>query len=345
MKKRVRRCRSGFTLTEMLVVIAIIGILMAIVIPTLMTARVSVQEAAIKFEIEQIKQALEVYKQEHGVYPPDFTAPAFVAARVGAHLKKLSRNYDSANVTAFLTNIDSDSNLANGVQSVITPDEALVFWLSRTVNNPEVPLPAVSPGHILSDPIGNERVYFEFDEARLVDPDNDGFFSYVPKHAKKAPYVYFDHRTYDVTGADPSSGFNPVAAGFSEAKGIARPYYSDVTSYNSEVASPPPHLYPWEITKWHWHGEDSFQIISAGMDENYGVDVYDNFAWSTTTPAPTTRTLVPKVYPNKSSILYAADGSLLPVLPADYRGPGFTGSDRDNFTSFADKRLDSELEF
>ena len=61
----------GFTLVEMLIVIAIIGILMAILIPTIGSVRKSMQQSGIALEIRNISAALEAYKQTYNDYPPD----------------------------------------------------------------------------------------------------------------------------------------------------------------------------------------------------------------------------------------------------------------------------------
>lgn len=64
------RQRAGFTLVEMMVVIALIGILAAIVLGSLVQARESSKIAKAKEEIKNIEQAFKLYRQELGVMPP-----------------------------------------------------------------------------------------------------------------------------------------------------------------------------------------------------------------------------------------------------------------------------------
>ena len=62
---------TGFTLIEILVVIAIIGILTAIIMPSLSTARAKGRDAQRVSDIKQIQLALELYYDACGNYPYD----------------------------------------------------------------------------------------------------------------------------------------------------------------------------------------------------------------------------------------------------------------------------------
>jgi prepilin-type N-terminal cleavage/methylation domain-containing protein len=62
---------KGFTLIEMLLVVAIIGFLVAILLPSVGTFGADAKDKAVKADLRQLKAALEVYYISFGVYPPD----------------------------------------------------------------------------------------------------------------------------------------------------------------------------------------------------------------------------------------------------------------------------------
>jgi prepilin-type N-terminal cleavage/methylation domain-containing protein len=62
--------RAGFTLMEVLIVIAIIGLLAGLLVPTLMGAKNQARIAVTKATIEALRGALEGYQSRFGDYPP-----------------------------------------------------------------------------------------------------------------------------------------------------------------------------------------------------------------------------------------------------------------------------------
>src|SRR3989338_9309075 len=64
--------RKGFTLIEILIVVAIIAILVTLVVPNFLGIRIRARDAKRKSDLSQIQKALELYKSDQSppTYPP-----------------------------------------------------------------------------------------------------------------------------------------------------------------------------------------------------------------------------------------------------------------------------------
>lgn len=71
--------KSAFTLYEVMIVIVLLGILVAIVVPTLQGQTTSARESAVKDCLMTMRTQIQLYKLEHNGLPPgyisDFSAP------------------------------------------------------------------------------------------------------------------------------------------------------------------------------------------------------------------------------------------------------------------------------
>jgi len=70
-KRELMENTKGFSLLELLIVIAIISIITAIVVPNLMSANIRAKVSGVKADMGSIAIALEDYKVDYGEYPKD----------------------------------------------------------------------------------------------------------------------------------------------------------------------------------------------------------------------------------------------------------------------------------
>ena len=69
MRQNTYRNERGFTLIEMMVVVAIIAILVALLVPNFVRARAQAQTAACEANLKEIATALELYDTDNQAYP------------------------------------------------------------------------------------------------------------------------------------------------------------------------------------------------------------------------------------------------------------------------------------
>ncbi len=95
--------RDGFTLIELMIVVAIIAIILAIAIPSLQQSRKAATETAIIGTLKAIVSANEQYRMRYGVYanPIDNLGIEYVPQIMppNSTLEKYDENYQSNGVT------------------------------------------------------------------------------------------------------------------------------------------------------------------------------------------------------------------------------------------------------
>ena len=66
--------RAGFTLIEIMIVVAIIAVLAAAIVPNMVRGRTTANDAAAKGTLKTVSTALETYMSSNGNYPSTTTA-------------------------------------------------------------------------------------------------------------------------------------------------------------------------------------------------------------------------------------------------------------------------------
>ena len=172
--------RGGFTLVELLVVIIIIAILAAIAVPAVMRATASAQNARIKTEIDMLHQAIMLYKNEYGSFPPCIDLPS---GTVDKHVRRIFPRMSGS----------VDPTTTSGIR----PDTSLFMWGSGyNTDNPTNPLAA-----------GPHKKFFDFDTSRVTSNQ------YAAPSKPNSPYIYIDaahYASYDKFATAPLGPFGGV---------------------------------------------------------------------------------------------------------------------------------------
>ena len=236
----------AFTLVEMLVVIAIIGVLVALLLPAVNSAINSARRARMALEISQLDNGIEAYKNKFGDYPPGFRSHDVFIRHVRRCYPKISATH-LADAEKKIWGDPVDYTKAPQIDE----GEALVFWLSKINTDPRQPFTFLTTGACAS-PVALQ----DFDQKRLIDSSSDGGdgdlnASFRPAYAEQSCYIYIDSRAY--TSHDSSSDPAATAEGGTTA-GQTRAYHAVGSTSSAPIFINP--------TK--------FQIICAGQDGNFG---------------------------------------------------------------------------
>ncbi len=296
-----RRPRSGFTLLELLVVIAVIGILMALLIPAVSGIFRTTGEATINIEINQLEASIEKFKDEFGFYPSDLSEfldgggnPLPYAAAEPRLLQFLAKISPSHSEHTTPDPIDGSKsrleawwdevgiNLVGNVNtaSFRSPQTSLWFWLSQLHNDAQFPFTGARDT-VTPDPTvftSERKVFFDFKSNRLNEVFTANYpygvdqpiFTYLQDVGDDSAYVYFHHETYSTVVFD-----------LPDCDGTT----------NTVIACPNPY-------DGGFYNPNSYQLTAAGVDDCFG------------NAAPLTALADPANYANRDNLCNFAEGRL-----------------------------------
>jgi len=154
------RHRRAFTLIELLTVIAIIGILAAILIPTVSSVRVSANKAKTKVQFNQWAAAIESFRSEYGYYP-DFDSSNLV--NPAGQSSTTSADHRFHDILAAKKR--DGSSLDSGTAAVLQNRKRIVFF---SFGEGDLTDGREGSANLIQDAFGNTEI------AVLVDKNLDG---------------------------------------------------------------------------------------------------------------------------------------------------------------------------
>lgn len=339
MQRAIKGRRYGFSLVELLVAITIIGILMAIAVPTAYYAYIKAKKAAMKMEVNNLATAIMQYQQKYGDYPPD-----------GSNVPLLKRHIRKAFPRILETELNYLAVACGGGPifdlnpGVMNRAEALVFFLGGFSSDPQRPFTGAGGPFVLSAtgvPSYNtdrENAIFDFGSSirlDMVDETALGMTIPILGGAEPAdimpvsqvrgcnvPTAYFDSRTY-VFNLGSGNIFNAYENSSSSALffGTARPYLSTVTSTTGGG--------------YKYQNDKTFQIVCAGLDNQFGG--FATNAGSATSLFPVGTVLF--IFPTGQPVVVS--GSVTPS--ARYNASQNASAQLDNVTNFSEVTLEDGL--
>jgi len=295
------RHSSAFTLVELMIVIAIVGILASLVTVGVMKALERAKDVSARLEISQIEAAIAAAKQKlnlnglptYLVIYENFVAfnaaatnpanPDYIGA--SAALALLSKIYESNNPLDWNpttpTYKDWNGNGSQDGRIELFGSSALLFLLGgeieATITNGSKLIPKYR-GFILKSPKKPKGPFYE--PSGNVWANSANYFSIYDSN--QTPYAYFDSGDYKNCFDNGQFSMNPKPPhplfALTSAASI-KPY---CLKYLPSV------LHPNNPSQGaiSWVNPRSFQLISAGKDQTFGKNFYINPGYPTAPPTP-----------------------------------------------------------
>ncbi len=336
--------RPAFTLTELLIVIAIIAVLAGLIAAAAVNAMRSANRARITLEIKNVGGALENFKNDFGAYPPNGMNPtpipptgspgALVRSDFARMFKQAFPRHQErpALIEAISGITPSDTtNVPKLLTDGLRATEALYFWLGGFSDDPQYPLSGeggpsfVDNGAAGDETLESRKARYEFDLARLAPRDDNGaftgrFLNYQDPRdnaikrrinfweyrpqGSEVPLVYFDVSRHKPAAYD-GWAVNPTG-GATEVYALKQ-YREGVAPGTAGAAG--------RLLVFIDQGK--YQILHPGLDDDWGTDFAGMKVAGTTTQAENVT-----VYPT---------------------GP-FIGPIADTLTSFTDGTIEDAVE-
>ncbi|MBI1388870.1 MAG: prepilin-type N-terminal cleavage/methylation domain-containing protein [bacterium] len=100
--------QSAFTLIELLIVVAIIGILAAIAVPNFLNAQIRAKVAASESDMRNIGTAIEMYTLDNNKPPRTFTEGCYTGTCTGSQMSRFTRLSKLTTPISYMSSVPED---------------------------------------------------------------------------------------------------------------------------------------------------------------------------------------------------------------------------------------------
>ncbi|QDU83885.1 Type II secretion system protein G precursor [Planctomycetes bacterium Pla163] len=190
--------RGGFTLLELLAVMVVLGILVAFLVPNLLSTQETAEIKATEVRLTQIATAIDSFERERGTYPPSSFLPEWGVApndlNVGIEclvLSLWSNNWEAGGQLSADDLVNTDGDRSAGAISDLPNSQLLEF-----VDSWENPI-----AYIQNSDYGTEHRYLAYDDEGLENPN------VVTARRNEATGRYANHAKYQLISAGPDGTF------------------------------------------------------------------------------------------------------------------------------------------
>ncbi len=108
---------KAFTLIELLIVVAIIGILAAIAVPNFLNAQVRAKIARVDSDLRTLAVAMDSYRIDRGAYPPDWIGAGGGSVQEKGFIRAM---YNLTTPVAYLSSVDLSDPFYTGAAKNVT---------------------------------------------------------------------------------------------------------------------------------------------------------------------------------------------------------------------------------
>ena len=120
MNSTYRNAHKGYSLVELMMVVAIIGILVALAVPSFQQSAVKAREAALKQNLQTIRTVLDQHYADKGFYPPSLKT--LVAT---GYLRQVPTDPFTDTADAWVIEFEENPDEEAGIFDIRSSNEAL----------------------------------------------------------------------------------------------------------------------------------------------------------------------------------------------------------------------------